>query len=413
MDFNALLALMVQKNSFELFITAGRAPTMKIDGVLVEVSKTPLNKDQTNALVMSLMEPRHKEEFHRTKECQFAVGVPKVGRFRISAFIQRDTAGMVLHHIPHEIPDIDSLNLPPVIKKLALEKRGLFLLAGGLGAGKSTAQAAVIKYRNQNSNGHIVAIDDPMEFIHSHAGCIITQREVGLDTESYEIALKNVLQQSPNMVSIGEIRNREVMDDAFAIVESGRIFLSSLIGNNAEQVIDRIVSFYSEDMNRRVRLEMAANLRAIVSLQMVRLANNRNHVIAEILINTPQVAEVIRKGEFQRLKELIVNGRDFGMQSFDQGLCDLFVAQKISYDEAMDAAEYKNEFRQMVKQVMEKIVPQTAQPEMPVEKREMTTQSENVSKNEPENMLSLFEEKTITLSDMHDDSDAGSIFTHR
>jgi twitching motility protein PilU len=412
-DFNALLALMVQKNSFDLFITAGRAPTMKIDGVLVEVSKTLLNKEQTNALVMSLMEPRHKEEFHRTKECQFAVGVPKVGRFRVSAFIQRDTAGMVLHRIQHDIPDLDSLNLPPIIKKLALENRGLFLLAGGLGSGKSTTQAAVIKYRNKNSNGHIVTIDDPMEFMHSHAGCIITQREVGLDTESYEVALKNVLQQSPNMVSVGEIRNREVMDDAFSIVTSGRTFLSSLAGNNAEQVVERILSFYPEEMNRRVRLEMAANLRAIVSLQMIRLANNRNYVIAEVLINTPQVAEVIRRGEFQRFKELIVNGRDFGMQSFDQALCDLFVAQKISYDEAIEAAEYKNEFRQMVKQVMEKIIPQSVQPEMPVEKQDSVTSPENVAKNEPENVLSLFEEKAITLSDIHDDSDAGSIFTHR
>lgn len=412
MDFNALLALMVQKNSFDLFITAGRAPTMKIDGVLVEVSKTLLTKEQTNALVMSLMEPRHKEEFHRTKECQFAVGVPKVGRFRISAFIQRDTAGMVLHRIQHEIPEIDSLNLPPIIKKLALEKRGLFLLAGGLGSGKSTTQAAIIKYRNLNSNGHIVTIDDPMEFMHSHAGCIITQREVGLDTESYEVALKNVLQQSPNMVAVGEIRNREIMDNAFSVVASGRVFLSSLAGNNAEQVVERILSFYPEEMNRRVRLEMAANLRAIVSLQMVRLANNRNHVIAEILINTPQVAEVIRKGEFHRFKELIVNSREFGMQSFDQALCDLFVAQKISYDEAIDAAEYKNEFRQMVKQVMEKIIPQSVQPEMPVEKQDVA-QPENAPKPETESMLSLFEEKAITLSDIHDDSDAGSIFTHR
>lgn len=413
MDFNALLALMVQKNSFDLFITAGRAPTMKIDGVLIEVSKTLLNKEQTNALVMSLMEPRHKEEFHKTKECQFAIGVPKIGRFRVSAFIQRDTAGMVLHRIQHEIPDLDSLNLPPIIKKLALENRGLFLLAGGLGSGKSTTQAAIIKYRNLNSNGHIVTIDDPMEFMHSHAGCIITQREVGLDTESYEVALKNVLQQSPNMVAIGEIRNRDVMDNAFSIVESGRTFLSTLAGNNAEQVIERILSFYQEEMNRRVRLEMASNLRAIVSLQMIRLANNRNHVISEILINTPQVAEVIRKGEFHRFKELIINGRNVGMQSFDQALCDLFVAQKISYDEAIEAAEYKNEFRQMVKQVMEKIVPQAAQSDVPTEKREMTTPSENVSKNEPENVLSLFEEKKITLSDIHDDSDAGSIFTHR
>lgn len=405
MDFNALLALMVQKNSFDLFITAGRAPTMKIDNTLVEVSKTPLSKEQTQALVLSLMEPRHKEEFQRTKECQFAVGVPKVGRFRVSAFIQRDAAGMVLHRIKHEIPDLDSLHLPATIKKLAMEKRGLILFAGGLGSGKSTSLAAVIKYRNQNSNGHIVTLEDPMEFMHSHAGCIVTQREVGLDTESYEMALKNVLQQAPNVVAIGEIRTAEAMQSAISIVDTGRLFISTINGHNAEQVIERILNLYPEEMARRVRLDLANSLRAIVSQQMLRLPNGKNYVVAEILINKPTVQEALRKGEFHRFKELIAAGRAQGMQSFDQGLCDLFVQQKISYDDALEAAEYKNEFRQMVKQIMEKVASET-----------VSSNSAATAKNEAETEqhLSLFEEKTMTLSDVHDDnSDAGSIFTHR
>lgn len=413
MDFNALLALMVQKNSFDLFITAGRAPTMKIDNTLVEVSKTPLSKEQTLALVLSLMEPRHKEEFNRTKECQFAVGVPKVGRFRVSAFIQRDAAGMVLHRIKHEIPDLDSLDLPPVIKKLAMEKSGLILLAGGLGSGKSTSLASMIKYRNQNSNGHIVMLDDPMEFMHSHAGCIVTQREVGLDTESYEMALKNVLQQAPNVVAIGEIRTVEAMQSAISIVDTGRLFLSTINGNNAEQVIERILNFYPEEMARRVRIDLANNLRAIVAQQMLRLPNGKNYVIAEILINAPAVQEAIRKGEFHRFKELIAVGREQGMQSFDQGRCDLFVQQKISYEEALESAEYKNEFRQMVKQIMEKVAPEN-NIENSTAKAQSMEKNEKVNKSETEKGLSLFEEKIMTLSDVHDDnSDAGSIFTHR
>lgn len=412
MDFNALLALMVQKNSFDLFITVGRAPTMKIDGVLVEVSKTPLNKEQTLALVLSLMEPRHKEEFYKTKECQFAVGVPKIGRFRVSAFIQRDAAGMVLHRIKHEIPDIDSLHLPPMIKQLAMEQRGLILFSGGLGSGKSTSLAAMIKYRNQNSNGHIVTIEDPMEFMHSHAGCIVTQREVGLDTESYEMALQNVLQQAPNVVAIGEIRSHETMQSAISIVDTGRLFLSTINGHNAEQVIERILNFYPEDMARRVRLDLSVSLRAIVSQQMLRLPNGQNYVIAEILINTPQVQEALRKGEFHRFKEFIVNGRNEGMQSFDQGRCDLFVQKKISYEDALESAEYKNEFRQMVKQIIEKTTASTMSSEETV--TASSTADNETEKSESIAPLSLFEEKIMTLSDVHDDnSDAGSIFTHR
>lgn len=413
MDFNALLALMVQKNSFDLFITAGRAPTMKIDNTFVEVSKTLLNKEQTLALVLSIMEPRHKEEFQRTKECQFAVGVPKVGRFRVSAFIQRDAAAMVLRRIKHDIPDLDELNLPLIIKQLAMEKRGLILFSGGLGTGKSTSLAAVIKHRNYNSSGHIVTLDDPMEYMHSHAGCIVTQREVGLDTESYEMALKNVLQQAPNVVAIGEIRSVEAMQSAISIVDSGRLFLSTIHGSNAEQVIARILNFYPDEMARRVRLDLLSSLRAIVSQKMLRLSNGKNYVIAEILINTPNVREAIRKSEFHRFKELITTEQSAGMQTFDQGLCDLFVQQKIGYEEALEFAEYKNEFRQMVKQFMENITPERTAENFEA-KTQLDSPNEQINQVETDKSLSLFEGSSMTLSDVHDDdSDAGSIFTHR
>jgi len=408
MDFNALLAMMVQKNSFDLFITAGRAPTMKIDGMLVEVSKTVLNKDQTMALILSLMDARQKEEFHKTKECQFAIGVPKVGRFRVSAFIQRDAAGMILHRIRHDIPELDTLNLPSIVKKLVMEKRGLILFSGEFGTGKSTTLAALIKYRNQNSNGHIIVLEDPMEFMHSHIGCIVTQREVGLDTESYEVALKNALQQSPNVVSIGEIRTREVMQNAIGVVDAGQLCLSTLHAQNAEQAIERILNFFPEEMQRQVRLDLASSLIAVVSQQMLRLQNGKTYIIAEILINTPVVQEVIRRGEFQRFKELIVNGREVGMQSFDQARCDLFMQQKISYDDALESAEYKNEFRQMVKNIIE-----TTDTSLLKELPAMNQSPESKSEKEIKRPNAL-ETNEMTLSDLHDNqSDTGSIFTHR
>lgn len=410
MDFNALLALMVQKNSFDLFITAGRAPTMKIDGTFVEVSKTFLSKEQALALVLSLMEARQKEEFYKTKECLFAIGVPKVGRFRVSAFIQRDAAGMVLHRIKNDIPEIDTLDLPEILKSLALEKRGLVLFAGPLGSGKSTTLSSVIQYRNENSSGHMIVLDDPMEYMHSHRGCIVTQREVGLDTESYEIALKNALQQSPNVVSLGEICTREAMQIVISIVNSGCLCLSTLHANNAEQTIEAILNFFPDDMHRQIRIDLARNLRGIVSQQMLICSNGKKHVIAEVLINTPAVQDAIRKGDTQRFKELMIKGRDVGMQSFDQARCNLFLQKKISYEDAIESAEYKNEFRLMVKQALEGMENNQLQETIAAEE-----QNDSVASSEQENKLpNLLASKEMTLSDVHDDSsDAGSIFTHR
>lgn len=408
MDFNALLALMVQKNSFDLFITAGRAPTIKIDGAFVEVSKTTLSKEQAVSLVLSLMDLRQKEDFHKNKECQFAIGVPKVGRFRVSAFIQRDAAGMVLHRIRYDIPNIDSLDLPEVVKQLVMQKSGLVLFIGALGAGKSTTLASVIKYRNENSSGHIIVLDDPMEFMHSHLGCIVTQREVGLDTESYEVALKNALQQSPNVVSIGEIRTRETMKSAINVVDSGRLCLSTLLAHNAEQAIEYILNLYPEEMQRQIRLDLATNLRGIVSQQMLRCSNGKNHVITEILINTPEVQEALRKGELHRFKELIVNGRGDEMQSFDQARCDLFLQKKISYEDALDSAEYKNEFRTLVKQAVEK-----AEEEKLLDVT-ATVESDNLADSEKKDKSpSLFAMDEITLSDSQDEYDKGSFFSRR
>jgi twitching motility protein PilU len=396
MDFNALLALMVQKNSFDLFITAGRAPTMKINDVLVEVSKTPLNKDQTHALILSIMEARHKEEFHRTKECQFAIGVPSIGRFRVSAFIQRDAAGMILHRIRHDIPTLESLHLPEILKELVMKKSGLILFAGALGSGKSTSLNAMIQHRNLHSNGHIIVIDDPMEFMHSHAKCIVTQREVGIDTDSYDIALKNAALQSPDVLAIGEITSADTMQSAFKIIDSGKLCLTTLHANNAEQAFERILSLYPDDLLHRVRLDLSLNLVAIVSQQLIHCENGERYVVTEILLNLSDTTrDILRRGEVHRFQELIAANRDLGMRSFDQSRCDLFIQQKITYDDAIESSEHKNEFRLMVKELMGTI----------------DTRKSHDGGTEP---LAKFDSSEITLSDVNDRNiDAGSIFTHR
>jgi twitching motility protein PilU len=350
MDFNALLALMVRKKASDLFITAGRAPTIKVDGKLTEVSKTPLTAEQTLVLVQSIMNKRQLDEFENTKESQFAISLPELARFRVSAFTQRDAAGMVLRRIENDIPDAEVLNLPPILKDLIMEKRGLVLFVGATGTGKSTTLASLIKYRNQNSSGHIITIEDPMEFEHPHLGCIVTQREVGVDTESYEVALKNTLRQAPDVILIGEIRSRETMQNAITFAETGHLCLSTLHANNANQALDRILHFFPDEMHGQLFMDLSLNLRGIVAQQLIRRADGKGRYPAiEILINTPLAKDYIRKGEINKLKELMKDSREQGMQTFDQSLYDLYVAGKISYDDALNSADSRNEVRLMIK----------------------------------------------------------------
>ncbi|MGJ0492319.1 PilT/PilU family type 4a pilus ATPase [Methylobacter sp.] len=350
MDFKALLALMVQKKASDLFITAGRAPTMKVDGSLVEVSKSALTEEQALRIVLSIMNQKQKDEFENTKECQFAISVPGLARFRVSAFTQRDAAGMVLRRIENEIPDAESLHLPPVLKDLIMEKRGLVIFVGATGTGKSTSLASLIKYRNQNSSGHIITIEDPMEYEHPHLGCIVTQREVGVDTESYEVALKNTLRQAPDVILIGEIRTRETMQNAITFAETGHLCLSTLHANNANQALDRILHFFPEEMHDQLFMDLSLNLRGIVAQQLIKRADGKGRYPAvEVLINTPLAKDYIRKGEINKLKELMKDSREQGMQTFDQALYDLYVSGKISYEDALNSADSRNEVRLMIK----------------------------------------------------------------
>ena len=350
MDFESLLMLMTHKKASDLFITAGKEPCLKIDGVIQPISNTKLTPDQAQQIVYHIMNQRQRDEFDNTKECNFAISAEGLGRFRVSAYVQRDSAGMVLRRIETHIPTTEELNLPPVIKDLAMTKRGLILFVGATGTGKSTSLAAMIKHRNEHSSGHIITIEDPLEYVHPHAGCIVTQREVGLDTESYEIALKNTLRQAPDVILIGEIRTRETMQHAITFAETGHLCLSTLHANNANQALDRILHFFPEDMHPQLFMDLSLNLRGIVAQQLIKRADGKGRYPAvEILLNTPLASDLIRKGEVHKLKELMKQSREQGMQTFDQTLYDLYKAGHITYEDALHSADSKNEVRLMIK----------------------------------------------------------------
>jgi len=350
MDLPTLLRQMHDKGASDLFLTAGVAPSMKVDGKTLPVTEEVLSAEASMEVVTSMMTPAQRDEFEATHECNFAVGEKGVGRFRASAFMQRGNAGAVLRRIETYIPSIEELNLPPILKSLAKTKRGLIIFIGATGTGKSTSLASMIDYRNQNSTGHIITIEDPIEYMHSHGGCIITQREVGIDTESYETALKNTLRQAPDVILIGEVRDRETMNHAIAFAETGHLCLATLHANNANQAMDRIINFFPEDRRPQLFMDLSMNLKAFLAQQLIpRADGNGRRVCVEILLGTPLVQDVIRKGEIHKLKELMKQSSQQGMVTFDQALFELFKAGEISYDDAIHYADSANEVRLMVK----------------------------------------------------------------
>lgn len=350
MDFNALLELMLKKKASDLFITAGLPPTLKVSGRVVPVTQNKLSAQAALRTVLSIMTPEQQEEFEMMRECNFAISAPNIGRFRVSAFYQRTNAGMVLRRISSEIPTIEELGLPMSIKEIAMMQRGIVIFVGATGTGKSTSLAAMIGHRNKNSTGHIVSIEDPIEYIHQHDGCVITQREVGIDTLSFSVALKNTLRQAPDVILIGEVRTRETMDHAIAFAETGHLCLTTLHANNANQAMDRIVNFFDADRHNQVFMDLSLNLKAIIAQQLIPTPDGKGRVVAlEILVNTPHVSELIRKGEIHKIKDVMKRSNELGMQTFDQHLYRLYKAGRIAYEDAVRYADSANEVRLMIK----------------------------------------------------------------
>lgn len=345
-----LLKLLKQKNGSDLFITVGFPPAMKIDGKVTPVSKQPLTPENAKALTYCIMNDRQLKEYEATKECNFAIAPPGVGRFRCNSFIQQSHPGLVMRTITTEIPTLDSLGLPEVLKDVCMTKNGLVIMVGGTGTGKSTSLAAMVDYRNQNSHGHIVTIEDPIEYVHPHKNCIIMQREVGVDTEGWGIALKNSLRQAPDVILLGEIRDRETMQFALQFAETGHLALATLHANNANQALDRIINFFSEERKQQLLMDLSANLRAIVSQRLLKSRSGEGRVAAiEILLNSPLIKDLILKGELYEIKPIMAKSREIGMQTFDQALFDLYEADQITYDDALRYADAQNELRLRIK----------------------------------------------------------------
>lgn len=351
MDFDKLLQLMIKNNGSDLFITANVPPSMKVNGTIRPVGRTALSAEQSMILVKSVMTDNQISEFEETNECQFAItDKAQMARFRVSAFMQRDMAGMILRKIENHIPSVEELRLPPALKELAMHKRGIILLVGATGTGKSTTLAAMVGHRNQNSHGHIITIEDPIEFVHQHKGCIITQREVGIDTLSFEAGLKNTLRQAPDVILIGEIRNREVMSYAIQYAETGHLVFATLHANNANQAIDRIIHFFESDRHSQLFMDLSLNLRAIIAQQLIPTPDGKGRRAAiEILLNTQLIGDYIRKGEVHEIKEVMTRSRDHGMQTFDQALFDLYDNGDITYKDAIKHADSPNDLRLKIK----------------------------------------------------------------
>ena len=351
MDFDKLLQLMVQKNGSDLFITADAPPSMKVNGTIMPVTKSALTPEQSMTLVKSVMTPSQIKEFDETLECQFAISDKhQNARFRVSAFVQKDCAGMVLRKIETKIPTVEQLNLPPILNEIAMKKQGIVLLVGATGTGKSTTLAAMMGYRNENSRGHIITIEDPIEYVHEHKGCIITQREVGIDTKSFEAGLKNTLRQAPDVILIGEIRTRETMDYAIQYAETGHLVFVTLHANNANQAIDRIIHFFDAEHHEQILMDLSLNLHAIVAQQLIATPDGKGRRAAiEILLNSQLIGDYIRKGEVHEIKPVMKRSRELGMQTFDQALFDLYENGEITYRDAIKHADSPNDLRLLIK----------------------------------------------------------------
>ena len=349
MEFEKLLRLMVEKGGSDLFITAGVPPSMKVNGKIMPVTKTAMSPEMTRETVLGVMNEAQRRDFAENHECNFAISARGIGRFRVSAFYQRNLVGMVLRRIETNIPTIDDLKLPEILKKLALTKRGLVLFVGATGSGKSTSLAAMIGYRNKNTSGHIISIEDPIEYIHQHQNCIVTQREVGIDTESFEVALKNTLRQAPDVILIGEVRTRETMDHAVAFAETGHLCLATLHANNANQALDRIINFFPEDRRPQLLNDLGNNLKAFVSQRLVKTVDGKRRAAVEVMLGTPTVRDLIKRNEFSELKEIMEKSKNLGMQTFDQALIDLVHEGAIDEEEAVKNADSANNVRLKLK----------------------------------------------------------------
>ncbi len=345
-----LLRLMLSKKASDLFITAGFPPAMKIDGKMTPVSQQSLSLQHTEMLTKSIMNDKQAAEFDATKECNFAINPTGIGRFRVNAFVQQQRVGMVLRTITTKIPDFDDLGLPQVLKEVVMNKRGLVIFVGGTGSGKSTSMAALIGHRNKNSHGHIITIEDPVEYVHEHINCVITQREVGVDTESWEAALKNTLRQAPDVILIGEIRDRETMEHAIAFAETGHLCMGTLHANSANQALDRIINFFPEERRPQLLMDLSLNLRAIVAQRLIPVKDGKGRAAAiEVMLNSPLISDLIFKGHVHEIKDIMKKSKELGMQTFDMALFELHETGKISYEDALRNADSMNELRLKIK----------------------------------------------------------------
>jgi twitching motility protein PilU len=345
-----LLRAMVSKKASDLFITAGFPPAIKLDGKMTPVANQPLTPQHTSELARAMMNDKQAQEFEATKECNFAISPSGIGRFRVNAFVQQARIGLVLRTITTTIPKFEDLRLPAVLKDIVMSKRGLILMVGGTGCGKSTSLAAMVGYRNENSYGHIITIEDPIEFTHEHKNCVVTQREVGVDTDNWFAALKNTLRQAPDVILIGEIRDRETMDYAIAFSETGHLCMATLHANSANQALDRIINFFPQDRRGQLLMDLSLNIRALVSQRLIAKKDGKGRAAAvEIMLNSPLIQDLIFKGEVHEIKEIMKKSRELGMQTFDQHLFELYENGSITYEDALRNADSVNELRLMIK----------------------------------------------------------------